>query len=120
MEFVKRDDSQPAKQMVEIFINHELKSIPKESNGKMFDLTPYVGTLSTDGAIYFVMDSICRDLTESGWHCYYKHYYTFVSRCYLFVSPNTILPDPRKDFKYFVPYSHEWDLKGNKFFPEKK
>lgn len=119
MNFIKRDDAKPAKEMIEIFINHELGSISKDSYGKMFDLSHLTTSLPFDGTIYKIMDEVCNDLNSNGWHCYYKHWYTFTARVLLWVSPNEIKDKPVSQFKYFVPYSHEWNKKDNIYFPEK-
>lgn len=119
MNFIKRDDTKPVKEMIEIFINHELNSMSSESDGKMFDLSHLTTSLPFDGTVYKIMDEVCNSLNSNGWHCFYKHWFTFTARVLLWVSPNAFKEMPASQFKYFVPCVNEWDRKENIYFPER-
>jgi len=105
---IKRDDSKTVKELISIFVNHELESIGKDSGSKTFDVSLYLEGVAYNGAVYPIMDDLCDELVNNGWHCYYRHYYTFVQRCYLVISPNEIKDRPNNTFKHFVPYDKEY------------
>ncbi len=116
MDYIQRENAQTCKEIIEKFIQNELNIIGKDLEIKTLYLTPLIGSLGFDGTIYKIMDEVCDDLTNAGWSCFYKHYYTFVSTCYLTIYKN-VHPDLEKSkFKFFVPCAEEYK-NCNSYYP---
>lgn len=104
------------KELIYMLINDAITVTPVEASHKTISLTPVINSLPSNGKIYEIMDEVCKEMTSAEWHVYYRHYYTFVSTCYITFSRNKLPEIDNSEFKYFVPYAEE-HKHYNSFYP---
>lgn len=126
MNYIDANSVKTAKLMIEILVNSELSIMPKEGT-KIIGLNSLIIPLPNDGIVYKIMDEVCEDLVQSGWNCYYHHYYTMVRTLTLIVSLNELPEDKLYQlgkYKFVAPLYGNWfphmNKDDQKYFPKLK
>lgn len=107
MEFMNASKAKSASDLIKSIIKDQLDNIPAEGGRLSINLNSVSQTLPMNGIIYKIMDEVCHELHIAGWKCFYRHYYTFVSRCTIVVS-NAYLSEMRNSkYRFFLPCAEE-------------